>query len=354
MSKQVQTQEEEIDLGGFFNQIGKLFLKLFRWIGDSIKGMYHFAILVFIFVKNHYIKLSIGAFLGITLGVLAHKYSDKSYVYEMAIIPNYESGIYIKNKLDYYNQLIQQKDHLTISNLFGIDQIDAKSITKFELEKIIDSKDLVEGYDDFIKQRDTSTIKEFPLKKYLQKDFSEFYYKKYIVRMYTNKPSLKKNINEHLVNDLEDNTYLNQKKALMLNTLTVKDSTYKSLLRIIDTIIVKDKKIALIAANNGDKSSSNINLNNGNNTNKDFDLLQLYKGTSTELAYMNEAKIKLGTIFQVIAPMEPIGKEKINFFLTTFFKVFAVVMFITLIIILYKPFIQYLDNYNKGGKQVNK
>ena len=354
MSKQVQNQEEEIDLGGFFNQIGKLFSKLFRWIGDSIKGMYHFAILVFIFVKNHYIKLSIGASLGIALGILVHKYSDKSYVYEMAIIPNYESGIYIKNKLDFYNQLIKQKDYKTLSNLFGIDQIDAKSITKFEFEKIIDRKDLVEGYDDFIKQRDTSTIKELPLKKYLQKDFSKFYYKKFIVRMYTIKPSLKKNINVHLVKDLEDNTYLNQKKALMLNTLAIKDSTYKSLLRIIDTIIVKDKDIALIAANNGDKSASNINLNNGNNTNKDFDLLQLYKGTSTELAYLNEEKIKLGSIFQVIAPLEPIGKEKINFFLTTFFKVFTIVMFITLIIILYKPFIQYLDNYNKGEKQVNK
>lgn len=350
MSKQVQTQEEEIDLGGFFNQIGKLFLKLFRWIGYSIKGMCHFAILVFIFVKNHYIKLSIGAILGIALGILGHKYSDKSYVYEMAIIPNYESGIYIKNKIDYYNQLIQQKDHLTISNLFGIDQIDAKSITKFELEKIFDSKDLVEGYDDFIKQRDTSTIKEFPLKKYLQKDFSEFYYKKYIVRMYTKKPSLKKNINELLVKDLESNAYLNEKKALMLNTLTLKDSSYKSLLRIIDTIIIKDKDIALIAANNGDKSASNINLNNGNNANKDFELLQLYKVTFTELAKMNESKIKFSSIFQVIAPLEPIGKEKINFFLTTFFKIFFLVMLITIASIQYKPFLKYLENYKKEKK----
>jgi hypothetical protein len=350
MSKQVQNQEEEIDLGGFFNQIGKLFLKLFKLIVDSIKGMYHVSILVFIFVKNHFIKLSIGTVLGVGLGIFAHKYSDKSYVYEMAIIPNYESGIYIKNKLDFYNQLIKQKDYTTLSNLFGIDLIDAKSITKFEFEKIADSKDLVEGYDDFIKQRDTSTIKEFPLKKYLQKDFSEFYYKKYIVRMYTKKPSLKNNINENLVKDLENNTYLNEKKALMLNTLTLKDSAYKSLLRIIDTIIIKDKDIALIAANNGDKSASNINLSNGNNANKDFDLLQLYKGTSTELASMNESKIKLGSIFQVIAPLEPIGKEKINIFLTTFFKVFFLVMFITIASIQYKPFLKYLENYKKEKK----
>ena len=32
MSKQVQPQEDEIDLGSFFNQFGKLFSKLFAFI----------------------------------------------------------------------------------------------------------------------------------------------------------------------------------------------------------------------------------------------------------------------------------------------------------------------------------
>jgi len=347
MSKKVQNQEEEIDLGGFFNQIGKLFLRLFEWIGDSFKGMYHFVIMVFIFVKNHYIKLSIGAFLGIVLGFIAHKNSEKSYVHQMVILPNYESGTYIKNKLDYYNHLIKQKDYKTLSQLFSIDTQDAESIADFEIEPIIDQKDLVEGYDELVKKSDTTTIKEVPLKTYIKKNFSEYNYKKYVIRMLTSKPNLKKNISTALIKDLENNKYLIEKKALMLNTLAIKDSTFKSLLKIIDTIIVKDKKIAQTAASTGANNSSSINLNNKENYNKDYELLQLFRTTSYDLAGLNEDKIKYNSLYQVLAPMEPIGKEKIGFVFTVFFKVFSLVILLTIALILFKPFLKYLDQYKK-------
>ena len=55
MSKQVQTQEEEIDLGGFFNQIGRLFSKLFAFVGGIFKSLYHLFIITLIFIKNNYI-----------------------------------------------------------------------------------------------------------------------------------------------------------------------------------------------------------------------------------------------------------------------------------------------------------
>jgi len=65
MSKQIQSQEEEIDLGGFFNQIGKLFSKLFGLIGFILKSIYHFVIITLIFAKKHYWKLGIALLAGL-------------------------------------------------------------------------------------------------------------------------------------------------------------------------------------------------------------------------------------------------------------------------------------------------
>jgi hypothetical protein len=133
----------------------------------------------------------------------------------------------------------------------------------------------------------------------------------------------------------------------MLNTLAIKDSTFKSLLKIIDTIIVKDKKIAQTAASSGANNSSSINLNNKENYNKDYELLQLFRKTSDDLAELNEHKIKYNSLYQVLAPMEPIGKEKIVFVFTVFFKVFSLVILLTIALILFKPFLKYLDQYKK-------
>lgn len=165
--------------------------------------------------------------------------------------------------------------------------------------------------------------------------------------MLTSKPNLKKNISTALIKDLENNKYLIEKKALMLNTLAIKDSTFKSLLKIIDTIIVKDKKIAQTAASTGANNSSSINLNNKENYNKDYELLQLFRITSDDLAESNEDKIKYNSLYQVLAPMEPIGKEKIGFVFTVFFKVFSLVILLTIALILFKPFLKYLDQYKK-------
>lgn len=347
MSKQIQNQEEEIDLGGFFNQIGRMIAKGFRALGQFFKWLYKSFIMLMIFIKNNYIKLTIGALIGVVLGLAAHHYEKKIYVFEMIIIPNYDSGSYIKNKLEYYNQLIEQKDLASLSKIFGIDQTEASEIKEFKLEKIKDLKDLVEGYDKLVRKSDTTTIKELPLKTFLRSDFSEFNYKRYIVRIYTTIPSFKKSISNNLITDLENNDYLNRKKNLTLKSISIRDSSYYALLKNIDSIIDKDKKIAMIAAHNNSDNGSSINLNNKESINKDNELLELYKRTSMELAYLNEEKILYDSLFQVIAPLEPIGKEKIPIIFTTFFKVFSLIMLISIGLILFKPFLNYLNYYGK-------
>ena len=50
MATKPNIPEEEIDLGTLFNQIGKMFSSFFAFIGNIFKSIYHYLILLILFV----------------------------------------------------------------------------------------------------------------------------------------------------------------------------------------------------------------------------------------------------------------------------------------------------------------
>jgi len=348
MSKQIQSQEEEIDLGGFFNQIGKLFSKLFGLIGFILKSIYHFVIITLIFAKKHYWKLGIALLAGLLLGYIGEKNLSKKYYYEMTVEPKYDGVYFLKNRASFYNQLVDNKDYNQLMKIFKIDLDDAKSILEFELESVQDEKDLVEGYDNFVKNSDTTTVKEVPLKTYVDKKFSKYNYKNYMFRMTLSKSSLKKNVQNELLADLENNVVLQKLKNESIKISEEKEKNLLQLMQNIDSIISKDKMIALTAAKNSVNTNSSIELSSSNNTkNKDFELLQLYKNSIYDLSNITREKIDISYIYKVISPFEPMGKYNKSFFKSTIFIITFLMLFITVLWILFQPFLLYLDKYKK-------
>lgn len=345
MSQHTHLQEEEINIGGFFQQIGKFFTKLFEGFLRLVQWLYHIVIVLFIFIKNHFIKLAIGALIGVVLGFFAHKQTPKAYLHQMVVIPNYESAYFIQNKINYYNQLIFERKFSTLATLFSIDIDDASSIMEFTFKGVKDEKDLIVSYDELVKESDTTTIKELPLKTYLKPDFAPFPYKKYYVNMFTSKPDLKKNIHRALLQDWENNPYLQQQKTMMMNVLHQKDSSYYAILKLVDSVLVQDKKIAYEAAKNGVLGSRDVNISSNDKRNKDVELLETYRNVAYDRAMFNKELPRYSELYQVISPMESVGKFKISIFKTMFFKVFSLVMLFTLGLLLFKPFLNYLNTY---------
>lgn len=349
MSKQVQNQEEEIDLGGFFNQIGKLFLKLFNFLINLIKGLYHFFILTLIFCKKHYIKLGLAILVGIALGFIYEKSTSNTYKYDMILSPNYDGAYQLDKRVQYYNQLIANKNYNQISSLFKIDLDDSKSIIHFEMKRLEDLQDLYEGYDQFIQGKDSITVSKIPFDKYSRRGFSFYNSKKYVLRMVLNKNNLKKNIQKEIISDLENNKHLQEQQTEMLFRLEEKEKNIRKILSDIDTIRNNDKIIAITAAQNGNLKPSDIELNKESKSeNKDISLLWTFKSTYEDLNYVLSDKEKYKSIYRVVTPFEPLGKLKTQFIDSKIFKTTLATLMLMILFILSKPIFKFLDDYKKN------
>jgi len=66
-------QEEEVDLGSLFVVIGKGIKNLFNYIGNILNSIFHYFILLLIFLKKHTVKLGLALLLGFIVRFVLHK-----------------------------------------------------------------------------------------------------------------------------------------------------------------------------------------------------------------------------------------------------------------------------------------
>ena len=106
--------EEEVDLGSLFVIIGKGFSKFFNFIGDIFKGIFHFFISILIFLKENSFKIGIAAIIGFAVGIFLEVKSSDTYSSDMLVQPNFKSVSQLYNNINFYNDLVEQRDTLGI------------------------------------------------------------------------------------------------------------------------------------------------------------------------------------------------------------------------------------------------
>ena len=266
----------------------------------------------------------------------------------MIVEPNYDAAYQLNERVQFYNQLIANENYGEISKLFSIDTDDSKSILKFKLKRQEDLQDKYEGYDKFIKDKDSITVDKIPFEKYADKDFSNFNSKRYLLRMELNRNNLKTNIQDKLLADIENNKHLQEQKAEMLTRLNVREKNIVKLITDIDSLRSNDKLIALTAAKNGNLSTTNIDLNKEPKTdNKDISLFEIFKDAYQDLENVMYEKEKFSSIIRVLTPFEPLGKLHNGLLANKIILVSFLSLFLTILFILSKPLFTYLDQYKK-------
>lgn len=349
MSTHKPTPEEEIDLGSFFNQLGKLISRFFQIIGDVFKGLYHFIILSILFLRKHIIPLGLALIVGATLGFISQIYTNDTYNYSMTIQPNYQSAYHMKERVDFYNQLIKLKDTITLSELFKIDFEDSNSISHFNLFDIEDNSMIIDRYDKYIKSKDSITVNQINLKDFSKKDFSKYNSQLYLLNMSLTKPHLKQNIQKEIIEDFKNNAFLKQKHLNDITRLEDKEIQLQKVLSDIDSTRKINKKILLVSAQNKLNPNSTINFNTENEKiDTDTNLFKLYTKTLNELDTLRIEKNELLNIYNVVTPFELTSNKK-NIFIRHKSISWALTFFtIVLLFFLLKTFNQYLNHYQKN------
>jgi hypothetical protein len=345
MSTNQKNNEEEVDLGSLFVIIGKGFSSLFNFIGNIFKGIFHFIIAVLIFFKKNIIKIGISAFIGLVAGLFIEIKSSKKYGSELLVEPNFKSARQLYNNVNYYNDLVKQKDTATLQRTFNLDKESAASLKKFEIEPLRVDRDLINSYDDLIGVVDTLTIKSYDYENF-KRSFTDFDYRIHKVTVIAEKNNVFDKLDDVIISSVVNNAYFNRLKVLTNENLNRTDSLYRESLTQIDSLRRVYMEVMLEEAKKL-TSGTNIDLGGNKRTTKELELFETNRKINADLKSIALEKSQKYEVINVISNFQSIGYEIKGITKNYSFLLASLSAIGMILVLLLMQLNKYLNNYKK-------
>jgi len=345
MSKENNLKEEEIELGPLFVIIGKGFSNLFNFIGRLFKGVYHFLILILLFLKTNSQKLIITALIGGVLGMVVEFKKDPTFGSDLQVQPNFKSARQLYNNINYYNDLVKQKHTDLLVETFKISFEEASSLKKFEVFPIKNQNDLLTSYDDLILSIDTLTAKSYSFTLF-KRTFTEYDYKVHNIRVIATKKDVFSKLDDVIISSIVENNYFKKVKNLTNENLNRTDSLLRENIVQIDTLR-KVYMAVLLEEAKKITTGTTIDLGGEKRTTKELELFETNRKINKDLKDISEDKAEKSEVVNVISNFQHVGyeikgvQENYGFLGSVFGAAFM------LLFLLLKELNRYLDNYKQ-------
>ncbi len=345
MSINQKDNEEEVDLGSLFVTIGKGFSNLFNFIGNIFKVLFHLIICILIFFKTNIVKIGVASLLGFLLGVFLEVIKADSYEAELLLEPNFKSTRQLYNNVNYYNDLVKQKDTASLQKIFNLDKNIAASLKEFEIEPLKIDRDIINAYDDLILSIDTLTIKSYEYSDF-EDSFTDFDYKVHKVTVRAEKNDVFDQLEDVIIFSVANNNYFKRLKKLTNENLNRSDSLYRQNLTQVDSLRKVYMEV-MVAEAKKLTTGTNIDLGGQIKTTKELELFETNRKINADLEDISTQKSTKYEIINVLSSFQPIGTEikgvtKNYAFLFSFITTGLMVVFL-----LIKQLNGYLNHYTK-------
>lgn len=345
MSTNQNKNEEEVDLGSLFKIIGKGFSNLFNFIGNIFKGIFHFFILILLFFKRNIIPITIAAVLGGVCGFFIQANTSTTYSSQMLVEPNFDSARQLYNNIGFYNDLVKQKDTIQLAKTFNLDLSSAASLKKFSIEPIINENDIINSYNDFIVEVDTTTVKSYTFDEF-KAAFKDLDYRIHRIEVISEKSDIFSKLNNPIISSVVNNKYFKRLKELTNENLDRTDSVYRQNLYQVDSLRRVYMKAVLFEAKK-QTTGTNIDFGGEKKTSKEIELFETNRKINYDLKKIAEDKAEMYEIVNVISNFQPVGHEVKGFTKNyTFILAFLGVMLVITILLLVS-LNKFLENYKK-------
>jgi hypothetical protein len=308
-------QNEEVDLGQLFNAIGKLFNRLFEFIGKILKGIFSAIIyLIKPFVVNF--KLVLVVVLGAAiLGFVYEKLEKPIYTSDMIVKPYFDSKYQLSNNIDYFNELINSERLDVLADIFEIDTVEAKSLKRFDLKQGPESPNkLFQEYDEYIQSVDTSLVDSLTYEQYVENRdlFSGDVYT-IIAKSYRKDifPKLEPGLRKTFINELSE--------KIKARRDTISDIEIQSLeqqLKRLDTI---QKTYLEVLRNESERSKlsidfgSSLPLQESKTETKEYEVLLKELEIRQALKNLKTTLAEESTYYDVLSNFDGIGSKEVTF-----------------------------------------
>ncbi|WP_159949233.1 hypothetical protein [Polaribacter septentrionalilitoris] len=345
MSTNHNNNEEEVDLGSLFKIIGRGFQNLFNFISNIFKGIFHAFILALIFLKDNIVKIGIAAIIGFAIGVFIQVKSTDKYESEMLVKPNFKSANQLYNNINYYNDLVKQKDTSGIQNTFKLSKLEAASLKKFTIEPIVNENDIINSYNDFILEVDTTTVKSYTFDEF-KTSFKDLDYKIHKIKVVAEKNNVFSKLDEVIISSVVNNKYFKRVKELTNENLNRTDSIYRQNLAQLDSLRKVYMQVMIEEAKKQTTGTS-IDLGGEKRTTKELELFESNRKINSRLKDIAEDKSEKYEVINVISNFQPIGSEIKGVTKNKAFQLAILGGLIMIFILLLFKVNSYLNNYKK-------
>jgi hypothetical protein len=173
-------RNEEIELGQFLAFLKQLFGSGAQGLKNSAFGFLKILMFLIISLKRNWKILGLFGIAGIIAAFSVLFFGGRTYYSSMVIRPNFGSSEMIYDQVNYYNDLIKQKDTATLNNIFNPDLV--KHLQKIEVQPIVSQKEKQKIYNDYLAKVDTALTKSyFSYDEYIDRLDDWGYYKHEII-----------------------------------------------------------------------------------------------------------------------------------------------------------------------------
>ena len=337
--------EEEVDLGSLFVIIGKGFSKFFNFIGNIFKGIFHFLITILIFLRENILKIGIAGFIGLIAGFFLEVKTPKKFESEMLLKPNFESTRQLYNNVNYYNDLVKQKDTISLQKIFNLDKKTAASLEEFEIQPIITDRDIINAYDNLISSVDTMTIKSYVYEAF-EDSFTIYDYEVHKLNVTAKKNDVFEKLGDVIISSVVNNNYFKRLKKLTNENLNRTDSLYRQNLTQVDSL----RKVyveVMVAEAKKQTTGTNIDLGGENKTTKELELFTTNKGINQDLKNIASQKATQYEVINVLSSFQPIGTEIKGVTKNYAFLLMVLGAGLRLLFLLLRKLNNYLSTYKK-------
>lgn len=341
-----QNNEEEVDLGSLFIIIGKGFSKFFNFIGSIFKGIFDFLIEILLFLKKNIIKIGLATIFGAVCGFLLQSNSPEKYGSDLLLEPNFKSVMQLYNNIQFYNDLVKQKDTIGLVNTFNLSKEDAASLKKFTVEPIVNDNDIINGYDEFITEVDTATVSSYSFEEF-KASFSNYDYKIHKVQVISEKNNVFKKLENKIISSIVENKYFKRLKELTNENLNRTDSVYRENLAQIDSLR-KVYMTVMIEEAKKQSTGTSIDLGGEKRTTKELELFETNRRINSDLKDLADQKAAEFEVINVISNFQPVGYEIKGVTKNYIFILGALSAALMIVFLLLLKLNKFLENYKKN------
>ena len=345
MAKQNIPQDDEVDLGSLFKVIGKGFKNLFSEIGQFLKIIYHVLILLLIFLRKNALKLGISVFIGAALGFYLDLSQPIKYSSTMVVEPNFKSAQQLYNNINYYHELVIQKDSNLLSQTFQISINEASKLKGFYIEPIKNENEKYEFFNDFIEKVDTTTIKNIDIKEF-KKAFTDYDYKYHQVKVKSLSNTIFEKLNTPIISSIENNPYYKYQKKINDENLLQNEKVLVKSLQEVDTLRKIYNEVLITEAKKAE-IGTNITLAQGVKKTNELELFDENLKLNKELIDNNTEKAETTEIINVVSTFSKVGAKEKSLLKKWSFILGLGLALLMLIFILGKQLNGYLINYRE-------